>query len=256
MRSPLGAFFVRLAKRLGWAAITLLGTIVVTYTLIYAVPADPARMVAGAKADPETIKNISHQLRLDRPAPVRFALYVNDLAHGNWGKSSFTRKGVLPSIWDRFPATLELAGAGLFFYLVIGIPLGVWTARHNNGWQDRTVLIVGMCIISMPIFYLARMLQYGAAYKAQWLPVAGIGGLGHLLLPAFVLGLAGGVYYSRLLHSSLVEVFQQDYMRFSRARGLPERRVLWRHGVRNALIPVCTQLGMDVAGLLGGVIFT
>jgi len=249
-------FVKRLLKRLGWAIVTLFGTVTITFILLHSAPVDPARMIAGAKADPQTIAHIRHQFGLDRPAYQQFGFYCWKMIRGDWGISNFTREPVLNSILDRFPATAELAAAGLFFYLLIGIPLGIWTARHKNGWQDRLVLIVGILIISLPIFYLARMLQYGVAYKARLLPVAGMGGLAHLLMPAFTLGLVGGLYYSRLLHSSLVDVLAQDYVRSARARGLSEARVLYRHALRNALIPVSTQLGMDVAGLLGGVIFT
>lgn len=257
MKSRSGSFPVRLLKRLSWAALTLFGTILVTWGLLYAMPnVDPARLVAGPRTDPETLAAIRRQLGLDLPRYQQFWLYLVNLAHGNWGQSSFTRKEVLHSILERFPATAELAISGLAIYLLIGIPLGVWTARHKNGWQDKTVLVVGIMIISLPIFYLARMLQYGIAYRAGVLPVAGMGGISHLIMPALTLGLVGGVYYSRLLHSSIVDVLAQDYVRAARARGLTEGMVLRRHVLRNALIPVATQLGMDVAGLLGGVIFT
>ena len=249
-------FLLRLARRLAWSAVTLLGTVLLTFVLLYAYPASPEKLIAGPHSDPATLQAIRVQMGLDKPRWVQFLVYLDHLLKGNWGTSNFTREPVLRSIWERFPATLELAAAGLFFYLAIGIPLGLWTARHKHKWQDRTVLVVGILIISMPIFYLARMLQYGLAYKWRLLPVAGIGGLDHLLLPAFTLGLVGGVYYSRLLHTSLTEVLTQDYVRFARARGFSERHVLFRHVLRNAMIPVATQLGMDVAGLLSGVIFT
>ena len=246
----------RLLRRLGWACVTLFGTTLVTFVIICNIHGDPARMMAGPKADPKTLAAIRHEFGFDRPPAQRYAIYLNQVVHGNWGISTFTRKPVLPTIMERFPATAELALGGLAFYLLIGMPLGLWTARHKNQWQDRITLVVGILIISMPIFYLARMLQFGLCYKLRILPVAGIGGFSHLLLPAFTLGLGGGIYYSRLLHASLVDVLAQDYVRFARARGLSESRVLGRHVLRNALIPVATQLGMDVAGLLGGVIFT
>jgi peptide/nickel transport system permease protein len=255
-RSEALSILIRLARRLAWAGVTLLGTVLLTFLLLHGTGADPARLIAGPRADPQTLAIIRTQFGLDQPLWVQIWRYVEHLLSGDWGISTFTREPVLSSILQRFPATLELAAGGLFFYLIIGIPLGAWTACHRNGWQDRITLIFGILIISLPIFYLARMLQYGVAYHLRLLPVAGIGGLSHLILPAFTLGLVGGIYYSRLLHASLSDTLQQDYIRFARSRGIPRRSVLIRHALRNALVPVATQLGMDVAGLLGGVIFT
>lgn len=246
----------RLSSRLLWSVLVLLGTSVITFFVAHAVPADPARTMAGAKADAETIRRIRHEMHFDEPRVQQYARYLWGLAHGDLGKSYVTNQRVTDAILTRLPATLALSTMAVVFWMLLAVPVGVLTAKFRDSKFDRTVLVLGTIGLSLPAFWLGRMLQYALAYRAGYFPVAGFRGWRHLLLPALTLVILFAGYYARLIHSSMVEVLSSDYVRMARAKGLSEIAVLFRHGLRNALIPVITVLGMDVAGLLGGVIFT
>jgi peptide/nickel transport system permease protein len=154
------------------------------------------------------------------------------------------------------PPTAVLAFGSMAFWLVIGIPLGVLTARYRDKPIDRVVLIMSMISVSLPVFWVGRMMQYELAYKAGLFPVAGFASWSHLLLPMLTLGIVGAGYYARLIHSNMIETLNQDFIRAARARGLSETKVLFKHALRNALLPVLTVVSIDLAGLLGGVLFT
>jgi peptide/nickel transport system permease protein len=175
---------------------------------------------------------------------------------GNLGTSSVTKEPVAEAIWARFPATLGLSLGGLFIWIVVSIPLGVLTAKYRDKPIDRIVLVLAAVTVSVPTFWLGRMLQFELAYRRGWFPVAGLFSWTSLILPSLTLGIVGVGYYARLVHSNMLEVLNQDYIRAARARGLSESAVLFKHGLRNAFLPVLTILGMDMAGLLGGVVFT
>jgi len=141
-------------------------------------------------------------------------------------------------------------------WMVLAVPLGIWTARNPGSLADRIVLVGATLTLSLPAFWLARMLQYGLAYKLGWFPVAGYRGIAHLLLPALTIAILAVGYYARLIHTNMMQVLDSSFVRAARARGATERTVLYRHALPNALIPVVTILGMDIAALLGGVMFT
>jgi peptide/nickel transport system permease protein len=246
----------RLFSRWAWAGVTLWGTSLLVFLIAFVVPADPARAYAGAHADPQAIEDIREELGLNDPLLVQYGRFLGRAVRGDFGRSFITGEEVLPAIWRRFPATLLLALGGLFVQLVLGLPLGILTAKKKDTLTDRTVLVLGMVALSVPVFWLGHTLQYRFAYRWGWLPVAGYGGLAHLILPSITLGLGGAAYYARLVHSNMVDVLQADYVRTARAKGLPESVVLVRHAFRNALIPVLTILGLDLAHLLSGVVFT
>lgn len=246
----------RFLSRLLWSVLVLLGTSVITFFVAHAVPADPARTIAGAKADAETIRRIRHEMHFDEPRVKQYARYLWGLTHGDLGKSYVTNQRVTDAILTRLPATLALSAMAVVFWMLLAVPAGVLTAKFRGSKFDRTVLVLGTIGLSLPAFWLGRMLQYALAYRAGYFPVAGFRGWRHLLLPALTLVILFAGYYARLIHSSMVEVLSSDYVRTARAKGLSEMAVLFRHGLRNALISVITILGMDVAGLLGGVIFT
>ncbi|MBN8247825.1 MAG: ABC transporter permease [Verrucomicrobia bacterium] len=245
----------RFANRLFWSAVTLLGTAVLTFLLINLVPGDVARVIAGPKASPEVIQQIHARYHLDDPLWKRLGFYLAQVARGDLGQSFVTEQPVAEALRIRLPCTAALAGLAIAFWMLAAIPLGVLTARFRGSWFDRSVLVVATLTLSLPAFWLARMMQYGVSYKLGWFPVAGFRGFRHLLLPAATLALLAVGYYARLIHTQMVEVMDSPYLRTARAKGLPESAVLLRHGLRNALIPVVTILGMDVAFLLGGVLF-
>jgi peptide/nickel transport system permease protein len=247
---------VRLGKRLLWAALTLLGTSLVVFLIAHTVPADPVAAIVGPHADKETRDAIRREMHLDDPLAIQYVRYVGHALCGDLGRSNVTKEPVLDAIWTRFPATLALSLGGLFIWLVVSLPLGVLTARYRDKPLDRVVLVLATVTVSVPTFWLGRLLQFELAYRLGWFPVAGLFSWTSLILPSLTLGIVGVGYYARLVHSNMIEVLNQDYIRAARARGLSEAVVLFKHGLRNAFLPVLTVLGMDMAGLLGGVVFT
>ncbi len=245
----------RLINRSVWSFLTLLSTAVLTFFLLNALPGDVARVIAGPKASPEVIKEIHMKYHLDNPWWKRFGFYLGQLARGDLGRSYVTDQPVAEALLTRLPTTAALAAMAAAMWLVVAVPLGVLTARFRGSRFDRLTLVLATLSLSLPSFWLARMLQYELAYKLGWFPVATFRSARHLVLPAASLALLFVGYYSRLVHTQMVEVLDSLYVRAARARGNSEHSVLFKHALRNALIPVVTVLGMDVAGMLGGVLF-
>jgi peptide/nickel transport system permease protein len=248
--------FERFIIRLFWSGVTLLGTAVLIFMLVNLVPGDVARIVAGPKATPAVLNEIRHQYHLDDPIWKRLGYYLVQLARGDLGHSYVTDQSVGQAILSRFPMTAALAVTAVVMWMLMAVPLGVLTAKNRGTWFDRGVLVAATLSLSLPAFWLARMLQYSLGYKLGWFPVAGFNGFTSLLLPGATLALLFVGYYSRLIHTNMVDVLESPFVQNARAKGMPERAVLFRHALPNALIPVVTVLGMDVAGLLGGVLFT
>jgi ABC-type dipeptide/oligopeptide/nickel transport system permease component len=270
MQSTLG---LSLLKRIGWGIVTMWGVSLITFTLLFIVPRlgksslvkatgkklDPTTMmamtIAGAHATPENIENIKADFGLDKPLYQQYFGFVGAALTNNL-KSYRNNERVFSAIWRRFPATAWLAISGLSIWLIIAIPLGSLTAKYAGKWFDRLALVLGIVALSIPTFWLGRLLQYYAGYKWQLFSVGGGANWQNLPLPALTLGLGGAAYYSRLLHANMRGVLGQEYIRAARARGLSEALVLGKHGLKNALIPLITILGMDIASLLSGLIFT
>jgi ABC-type dipeptide/oligopeptide/nickel transport system permease component len=245
----------RLFRRFIWSVVTLLGTATLTFFLLNAVPGDVARVIAGSKATPEVIQEIHAKYHLDDPLWQRFAFYLSQLAHGDLGHSYVTDQSVAEAIFTRLPTTAALTGLAVVMWVAVAVPLGVLTARFRGSWFDRTTLVLATVTLSLPAFWLARMTQYWLAYKLGWFPIGFFRSFGHLLLPAASLALLLVGYYARLIHTNMVEVLDSPYIQAARSKGASEIRVLFKHALRNAIIPVITILGMDVAGMLGGVLF-
>ncbi|HTO84980.1 MAG TPA: ABC transporter permease [Methylomirabilota bacterium] len=239
-----------LAKRLTAAGIILVGISVITFCLIFLVPADPISMIAGRNATAETRAQIRHQLGLDRPLPVQYGDYVVRLAQGDLGRSYAQKTQVSELIHARLPATLLLMAAGIVAELVIGLPAGIYAATRRGEAVDRGVMMLSFIGISAPQFIVGLLLLYLFAYMVGWFPLSGYGGISHLVLPAITLGIAGGGTYSRLMRSQMLDVLRQDYIRTARAKGLPERTVLLTHALRNAVLPVIAQVGYDMGFLI------
>jgi peptide/nickel transport system permease protein len=246
----------RLGIRLFWSGVTLLGTAVLIFFLINIVPGDVARIIAGPKASPAVLQQIRQEYHLNDPVWQRLGYYLDQLAHGDLGHSYVTDQSVAQAILTRLPVTAALAATAVVMWMLMAVPLGVLSAKYRGTWFDRGTLVTATLSLSLPSFWLARMLQYWLAYKLGWFPVAGFRGFTSLLLPGTTLALLFVGYYARLIHTNMVEVFDSPYVRGARAKGSSEVAVLFRHALPNALIPVVTVLGMDVAGLLGGVLFT
>jgi ABC-type dipeptide/oligopeptide/nickel transport system permease component len=241
-------------RRLGGALAVLFGISIVTFILAYAVPSDPARMIAGPKASLATVMAIRHQLGLDAPIYVQYIRYIWRLLHLNLGMSYVYNLPVTTLIAQRIWPTASLALSAWIAELVIGIPLGIYTARRARKLADYVVSILALVGISLLIPWLGIVLLYWLGFKIPIFPLGGTGGITHLILPALTYGITGAAAYTRLLKSSMLEVLRQDYVRTARAKGATESRVVNRHVIRNALIPVITYGGIDVGYLLGGVV--
>ena len=194
-----------LARRLAASALILLGVSIVTFGLTFLIPADPVRMIAGRSASPQAVENIRHQLGLDQPVPVQYARYLGKLVQGDLGRSYVQKAEVSELIASRLPATLLLMAGAIFFELLIGLPAGILAVTQRGKWLDRGVMIVSFAGVSAPQFVVGLLLLYVFANLLGWFPLSGFGTLGHLILPALTLGIAGGGWYSRMMRSSIEE---------------------------------------------------
>lgn len=243
-------------RRLLVGAGVLLGISVVTFLIAFIVPADPAVAMAGAKADPQTLAMIRVQLGLDQPVYVQYAHYVERALHGDLGRSYIRREGVTDLILGRFPATAILAASAMSAALLLGIAMGLVSAAWRDRMPDHLLLVLSLGFVSIPVFWLGTMLLIVAAVYLRGLPLGGYSGWRSLLLPTITLALGSAGYYARILHTNLSDALEQEYVRTARAKGLTRRQVVVKHALANALIPLLTLAGLDLAGLLSGVVLT
>lgn len=236
--------------------LTLLGISLLTFTLTNIIPADPARTIAGPKADRTTVERIRREMDLDAPLPVQYARYLARLVRGDLGRSYLTRQTVLDAILERLPATAFLAIASLVVALALGAAGGLWAAAGAGRMPEAVVLTVSTLLLSLPVFWLGLILLYVFGFRLRLLPLGGFSSAADVVLPALALGLATGAYYARILHANLLAALQSDYVRTARAKGLSPSRVYGKHALRNALLPFVTLAALDFAGLLGGVALT
>jgi peptide/nickel transport system permease protein len=245
-----------IARRIFFGAAVLVGTSIITFLIAFVVPADPAVAMAGAKADPQTLASIRIELGLDQPLYVQYARYLDRAIHGDLGRSYIRRENVTRLIADRFPATALLAVAAMAVSLMLGIAMGVLAAAYRGRAADNVLLVIALALVSIPVFWLGTMLLIAVAASIRGFPLGGYGGPVSLILPTLTLALGSAGYYSRILHTSLCEAFDQDYMRTARGKGLSRVRVVLKHAMANALLPLVTLAGLDLAGLLSGVVLT
>lgn len=232
------------------------GVVTVVFSFIHLVPGDPVLAMVGENAQPADIARLRQQLGLNDPLHVQYFRYLAKLVRGDLGVSLHTGKPVLRTIIQRYPATIELALASLLLALIISIPLGVVSATNRNSPVDHFSMILALLGISMPNFWLGPLLIILFSIKLNLLPVSGSGGLSHLILPAITLGTAMTALLTRMVRASMLEEMGQDYIRTARAKGLPERVVIYKHALKNALIPVVTIVGLQFGTLLTGAIIT
>jgi ABC-type dipeptide/oligopeptide/nickel transport system permease component len=248
-----------LVRRMLYVVVVLLCVSVITFLLAFAVPADPAKSIVGTHATPETLARVRHTLGLDRPIYVQYGKYLWRLLHGDLGYSYATQLPVTHSILQRFPATVMIAVFGIFFELLIGIPIGMVSALRQYSVRDRAFTVFNLLGIAAPSFWLGLILMYVFAFQIRIFPLGGyagwsLSGLRYGILPGFTLGFGGAAWYSRMLRSRMLDILNADYVKAARAKGLPERTVVWRHIMRNAWSPIITLLGMDLGWFLGGVV--
>jgi peptide/nickel transport system permease protein len=233
-----------------------LGVATLTFALIHLVPGDPVSAMLGDYAAPTDLNRMRHDLKLDLPLWQQYSDFLLDLAHGDLGQSISQHAPVSRLIRKRYPATLELAGAGLLVAIAIALPLGIVAGADAGGPGDLGAMGFAILGVSIPHLYLGPLLMVVFSLDLGWLPLTGRGGFAHLVLPAVTMGTALAAILARMLRQSLVQVIGADYMRTARGKGLSERAALIRHGLRNALTPVITLLGLEAGALLTGSIVT
>ncbi len=247
-------------RRLLLAVPVFVGVTLVTFVLMQIVPGDPVALLMEEKmatVDPAAARLIRAKWGLDDPVPLQYLKYLRNALRGDLGVSYRTDQDVLASILDRVPASAELAAAALALAIIIGLPLGVLAALRQNSVLDSASIAAATVGVSIPNFWLGILLIYWLAVRLRWLPPSGYGpAIPFLLMPAATLGTGLAAVVARLTRSSMLEVIRQDYIRTGRAKGLPERRVILVHALRNAAIPVVTVIGVQMSGLLGGSVIT
>lgn len=250
-------------RRVLYTIPVLFGASIVIFLLIHLVPGNPASVIAGPDATPEEINFIRERMALDQPLVVQYLRYMGNVLQGDLGRSYYYKEDIMRLVVDTMPATLELSFVALLFSLAVAIPAGVIAAVRKNSLVDHASMVVAVVGVSIPIFWLAILLIFLFAVKLDWLPASGRGGplwsidgLKHLILPAISLGSLMIASTTRLTRGAMLEVLQEDFMRTARAKGLRDRVVIYRHGLRNALIPVVTNIGLQIGGLLAGSFLT
>jgi len=253
-----------------------IGTVIVTFGLMLLIPGDPAAVLLGQEASAEAIANLRRSLGLDQPWYVQLGRYFGNLLQGDMGMSIFQNQPVAAIIWSRLGATVELAIAAMIIATVIGVVLGVLAAMWQGSWIDTLTMLFAQLGVSMPVYWLALLLMLLFAVQLGWLPSIGRGPpmtvaladlmrgdaatmhrtLSHLLLPAVALAANSAAVISRLTRASMLEVLREDYVRTARAKGLRRPRVVVRHALRNALMPVLSVIGLRFGTLMGGAVLT
>jgi peptide/nickel transport system permease protein len=242
------------ARRLLALIPILIGVAFITFISIHATPGDPVDQILADNANREAAENMRRQLGLNDPLPVQFVRWFGAAVRGDFGRSLLTNVPVRQEILDRFPATVQLAVAGLFVAIAIGVPLGLLAAISRRRWLDSALMVVALGGLSMPSFWLGLLLLLLFGVQLGWFPVLGGSGLRALVLPAFTLGFVNAAIIARLTRSSMLEVLRNEYVTTARAKGLTERTVILRHALRNALIPVITVIGIQFGNLLAGTV--
>lgn len=252
MRSTLRYLGVRLLYTLPviWLVVSIV------FLLIHLVPGDPIQQMLGEGAAATDMQAARHAYGLDVPLGRQYINYWTGVLHGNLGPSLRFNQGVSSLIAQRYPYTLELTVASLLVALALSIPAGVRSAQHRNRWDDRLLSVISLFGLSFPNFALGPVLILFFAIELGWLPVSGSGSVAHLVLPAITMGGALAAILTRMVRTSMLEELGQDYIRTARAKGLPERTVVYRHALRNAMIPVLTVVGLQFGALLAGAIVT
>jgi peptide/nickel transport system permease protein len=245
-----------LVRRLMALIPVALGVATLTFALIHLVPGDPVVAMLGDSAGPADIAGMRQELGLDRSITAQYLTFLWNLAHGDLGESISMKEPVARLIAARFPATLELAGAGLLVAIMLAFPLGIIAGANPGGAADMGAMGFAILGVSVPHLYLGPLMMIVFSLDLGWFPLTGRGGLMYLVLPAVTLGTALAAILARMLRQSLVQVREADYIRTARAKGLSAFAALTRHGLRNALTPVITLVGLETGALLTGAIVT
>lgn len=233
------------------------GILTLVFSLIHLIPGDPALQIAGENARPEDVQQVRKALGLDKPLWTQYATYLGRVAHGDLGRSFQTNEAVTTQIKDRYPATIELAFGAMFVALLVAFPLGIISAIYRNSWIDNVARFFALIGVSMPSFWFGPLLIIAFAINHHWFPVSGRDeGLRSLVLPSLTMGLALAAILTRMIRVSLAEELTQLYVTTAIAKGVTRAKAIFRHALKNALIPVITILALQFGSLLTGAIIT
>jgi ABC-type dipeptide/oligopeptide/nickel transport system permease component len=248
----MGPYVVR---RLLLALLVVFGVSVVSFGMVF-LSGDPATAIAGDNWTRSQIEEFRRQMGFDRPWYIQYRDFLGHAVRGDFGTSLRQHRPVFELLMQRIPATLELTGSAFLLSVSLSIPIGILSAARRRSLYDRAAMVIALAGQSMPVFWVATMLILIFAVKLDWFPIAGRGGLSHLVLPAAALGFFSVARNARVVRSSMLDVLGADYVRTARAKGLSSARVLIRHAFRNALLPVITLFSLDVGYLLSGAVIT
>ncbi len=246
--------FDYLIRRLAGTIPVLLAVSALVFLFVHLLPGDPARLVAGPDASPQDIAAVRIEMGLDRSLPAQYLHYLGETMRLHLGRSIKTHQPVAELIGERFMPTLLLTVFALVWSVTVGVAVGVWSGVRRGRWADQTAMVLAISGVSFPGFWLGLLLIDLFSVRLRWLPTGGYGSWQHFVLPAFTLGVAVAAVMARFTRSAFVEITAEDYVRTARAKGVPERSVVWKHTLRNALIPVITLTGLQFGFLLGGAI--
>ena len=240
-----------ITSRAAQGLVAIFGALLIVF-IAQRLSGDPVALMLPMDASEADFAAMRAALGLDKPLLIQFAIFLGNAVTGDFGQSYQWNAPAMQLLVDRLPATLELAVAGLFFAVLLAVPLGVLSAVHRGGWVDRIAKIFAMLGQAVPGFWIGLLLILFIAVELQWLPAYGRGSLAHLVLPAVALGWYPVAAMTRTLRSSMLDVLDSDYVRMERAIGLRERTIIWRYALRNAAVPLVTMIGVYFANMLGG----
>ncbi len=243
-----------LLRRVAGIVPVMLAVSVFAFGFVHLLPGDPARLIAGPEATLQDVNSVRQRLGLDRPLPVQYLRFVADMATGSFGRSIKTGQPVKTEIGTRFMPTLWLSLFAMIWATAAGIAIGVVSGVARGRWFDQAGMALAVSGISFPAFWLGLLLIDLFSVRLHWFPTGGYGGWRSFVMPSFTLGIGVAAVMARFTRSAFVEVATEDYVRTARAKGMRERRVVWHHALRNALIPVITLTGLEFGTLLGGAI--
>ncbi|MFZ1727469.1 MAG: ABC transporter permease [Albidovulum sp.] len=243
-----------LFRRLLQSALILLGVSFITFVLLYVLPADPVRQIAGRSATAQTVENIRRELGLDQPFVIQYGRYLWGMVQGDLGRSYLQKTEVAALIASRLPATLLLMLGAIACELVIGLTMGVFAALKRGTTLDHSLMMMSFVTVSAPQFVVGLLLLYVFAVQLGWFPIGGYGTFAHLVLPSLTLGILGSGWYSRMMRSSMLDVLRADFIRTARAKGLTRTRIVLAHALPNAILPVIAMIGIDIGIFMGGIV--
>jgi len=245
-------------RRLLQAIPVIIGVSLITFILMIMVPGDPVQRLLGQRANPDAVAELRQNMGLNEPLHRQYLTMMGNIMTGDLGRSLITRENVIDEFRARFPVTLRLALLATAMAAVIGIAVGILSAIYQNSVIDRIAMFLTLLGISVPVFWYALIMILLVIFQLRWVPQTGLGdgSLKFYILPAFVLGTRAAAFIARITRSSLLEIIRQDFIRTARAKGLHERVVVWKHAVRNVMIPVITVIGLDLASFIDGAYLT